>query len=147
MTDILIRQHTAEDLPRCLEIWLTSNLSAHDFIDESYWRANLPLVEQLLPQSDLWVACVGEMIVAFAGVTDGGYLAGIFVDEAYRSQGIGGALLDHLKMRYPVLSLNVYAQNTRAVNFYRRHGFVLEGEEPEPDTGFWEYYLVYQGVN
>lgn len=147
MLDIMIRQHSPEDLPRCLEIWLAGNLSAHDFIEADYWRANLPMVAQLLPQSDLWVACVGDTIAAFAGVTEGNYLAGIFVDAAYQSQGVGSALLTFLKERYPILFLDVYAQNSRAVGFYRYHGFVLADEGPEADTGFWEYHLVCRRTN
>jgi len=58
------------------------------------------------------------------------YLDAICVDEKYRSKGIGKELLEHTKRKaldegYNVLSLIVFADNAKAINFYEKHGFVI----------------------
>ncbi|MCL2608026.1 MAG: GNAT family N-acetyltransferase [Methanomassiliicoccaceae archaeon] len=52
------------------------------------------------------------------------------VDENYRSIGVGSALLTRLKHVAAMqgirrISLEVRPSNTRAVNFYKRHGFTI----------------------
>ena len=54
---------------------------------------------------------------------DGGYIAGLFVDEKFRSQGIGHLLINHIKSRHQRLTLCVYEKNQRTVKFYIREGF------------------------
>ncbi|HIH02770.1 MAG TPA: GNAT family N-acetyltransferase [Methanoregulaceae archaeon] len=57
-----------------------------------------------------------------------GEVESIFVDDAYRSRGIGGALLEHAAAWMDELgtveqALFVFAGNDRALPFYARHGF------------------------
>ena len=53
----MIRNMTAADIDRVMEIWLAATLKSHAFIDEAYWRRNLPAVrDKYLPRSNtiLW---------------------------------------------------------------------------------------------
>lgn len=40
----MIRKCTPDDLDAVLQIWLETNIAAHSFIPESYWRGNLEAV-------------------------------------------------------------------------------------------------------
>ncbi|WP_343209590.1 GNAT family N-acetyltransferase [Anaerolentibacter hominis] len=63
------------------------------------------------------------------------YIAGIFVDRAARSQGIGTRLLDRVKENHDTLTLKVYAKNERALRFYERAGFRMGAQDREEETG------------
>ena len=57
-----------------------------------------------------------------------GYLDNMFVDESQRSQGVGGQLVDAFKswaFEHHVARIQVgaFVGNSRALAFYRRHGF------------------------
>ena len=63
------------------------------------------------------------------------YLAHLGVDPAWRGQGIGGALIEHLaaeaaRLGRSRLALDVAATNPRAQALYERAGFVVIGERP-----------------
>lgn len=70
----------------------------------------------------------------------GPMLVGVYVDAAHRgpAAGVAGALLegviDWARMRAGALSLDVHADNPRAIAFYRRRGF-------EPTGGTTPYNL------
>ena len=53
----------------------------------------------------------------FAGLMT--LIAGLFVKEEFRDQGIGHALIKHLQSEYDYLSLKVFEENHRAVHFIR----------------------------
>ncbi len=85
-------------------------------------------------QAEVFVCEKEGKIEGFAGL-QGNYLAGIFVEAGYRSKGIGRELLNRVKETHPVFSLHVYAENERAVSFYRREGLKVVSREMEKDTG------------
>lgn len=68
------------------------------------------------------------------GLTDG-YIAGIFVSEAFREQGIGTALLAEAKRRFSELSLHVYVKNEQAVQFYENEKFYVCEKDRRRDKG------------
>ncbi|WP_283609961.1 GNAT family N-acetyltransferase [Faecalispora anaeroviscerum] len=135
-----IRVLQEEDLPAVLEIWLSANLQAHDFIPEEYWRQNLPMVGLLLPQAQVLVCEAEGRILGFSGLDDG-HIEGIFVDAPARSNGIGKALLDEWKQRFPTLTLCVYEKNKKALAFYLREGFSTVRRQKDAATGEAEYVM------
>lgn len=52
----------------------------------------------------------------------------LYVDYFFASQGIGGKLLDFAIEQFDVQFLWAIEKNTRAVEFYARHGFCYKGE-------------------
>lgn len=138
----MIRPFQPQDLHRVLALWLAGNLEAHSFIPPAYWRENYGLVSQQLPQADLSVYASDGCVQAFAGMT-GNYLAGLFVDKAHRSAGIGKALLDYLKASHPTMTLHVYQKNQRAAAFYRREGFSIQAQGIDQSTGEVEWTMVW----
>lgn len=64
--------------------------------------------------------------------------------EEVRSQGIGKFLLDFLKAKKPELRLNVYLKNIKAIRFYEREGFRIQGEGLDEATGEKDYVMAWQ---
>ncbi len=140
----MIRDFQQKDLESVMEIWLSSNLQAHDFVDPSYWRECVPEVREMIPKAEVLVAEKNGEIQGFAGIMQD-YLAGIFVRDGCRSQGVGKRLLDTFKERHPKITLQVYQKNPRAIGFYQREGFSVCGEQTEPDSGEKEFHMLWKG--
>lgn len=141
----MIRAFRKTDLAALMQIWLNTNIRAHDFIPASYWTGHLETVQALLPQAELYVyedKASGEAL-GFIGLTDD-YIAGIFVKEAAQSKGIGKLLLDHVKALKTKLRLNVYQKNKRAVAFYRREQFLVKSESIDGDTQEKELTMAWE---
>ena len=131
----MIRKFEARDLAAVMQIWLHGNLDAHAFIPASFWEAHFEMVRDMLPQAELYVH-EGEdtrQIDGFIGLTEN-HIEGIFVAKSARSNGIGKALLDHVKPLKPRLTLGVYQKNERALAFYQREQFVVHSEGIDEDT-------------
>jgi ribosomal protein S18 acetylase RimI-like enzyme len=73
----------------------------------------------------------GFVLVRPAGVAGAPYIVSIAVAPAYRSHGIGAALLAHVEREYEGrarhLFLCVSSFNDRARRFYERHGYAEAG--------------------
>lgn len=64
----------------------------------------------------------------------------LFVEPVLQGQSIGGALLEQAVTKQQVNRLWALEKNTRAIAFYKRHGFrVTADRKPEDDT---DEYLV-----
>jgi GNAT superfamily N-acetyltransferase len=75
-----------------------------------------------------------------AGVVSwsGSELTSLYVGAGHRGGGLGGRLLRYAIGDAPA-HLWVFAANPRAIAFYERHGFALDGGElTDPDTGLPE---------
>ena len=131
----MIRKFETRDLDTVMQIWLHGNLDAHAFIAASFWTEHFEMVRDLLPQAELYVHENEDtqQIDGFIGLTEN-HIEGIFVAKAARSNGIGKALLDHVKPLKPRLTLGVYQKNERALAFYRREQFVVQSEGIDEDT-------------
>lgn len=138
-----IRELQKSDIPRVADIWFDTNLKAHDFISAQYWESHLDFVKEMLPQAEVYVYENHGEIQGFVGAA-GEFIEGIFVADGMQSQGIGSLLLNYLKDRKARLSLNVYQKNTRAIRFYQREGFQIQGEGLDADTGEKDYEMMWE---
>lgn len=136
----MIRKYKINELEAVMHIWLKTNIAAHNFISESYWRGNYELVKQMLPDATIFVCEENNILLGFIGLS-GNYIAGIFIDEKSQSKGIGKALLDYVKVSHTELSLQVYKKNSRAVKFYLREGFVVSKEQVDENAGETEFVM------
>ena len=103
----MIRKMKPEDLEQVAQIWLKSNLEAHDFIPGQYWEENFQAVKEMLPLAEVYVWEDSGEVRGFAGL-NGDFIEGIFVSSACRGAGIGKALMDWLKQDRERLCLKVY---------------------------------------
>ena len=136
----MIRKLQNVDINKVVDIWLKTNLEAHDFIPGQYWTSNYEAVKKMLPQAEVYVYEDNKIIQGFVGVQDK-YIEGIFVSGKMQSHGIGKALLDYIKNKKVRLQLSVYQKNSRAMSFYQREGFTIQSERLDEFTGEKEYVM------
>ena len=136
----MIRKFNIEDLDAVMDIWLTTNISSHDFIEEKYWHENFSMVREMIPLASVHVYELKGEVVGFMGVIQD-EVAGIFIKDAHQSRGAGKGLLDQVKADRSLLSLKVYAKNVRALDFYLREGFGICSEQVDLMTGEPEYVM------
>lgn len=136
----MIRKLKKADINRVTDLWLDTNLKAHEFIPFQYWKNNYDAVKEMLPQAEVYVYENDNKIQGFVGLNDE-YIEGIFVSDEMQSQGIGKTLLDYAKGKKDELFLNVYQKNTRAISFYRREGFEIQHSGLDEATEEKEYAM------
>lgn len=141
----MIRKMEEKDIPDVLQIWLETNIRAHNFIEKEYWTGNYEMVKQILPEAEVYVYEDEKngQIVGFIGMNNQ-YVEGLFVKESAQSRGIGKQLLDHAKSRKTELRLGVYQKNMRAVRFYLRENFLIQAEQVDEDTNETEYIMGWE---
>lgn len=140
----MIRKMQETDIEALAGIWLRTNLQAHHFIPESYWTQRFEAVKAMFSGAELYVCEEEGQPLGFIGL-DGDYIAGLFVRSGAQSRGIGRQLLSFVKEQKDQLTLSVYEKNARAVRFYQREGFVLQGTDTDKDTGEKEYRMIWRG--
>ena len=140
----MIRTFREKDLFAIMQIWLDTNIKVHSFIPKDYWTDNYAMVENLLPQAEIYVYEDDDtkQIDAFIGLTDN-YIEGIFVREASQSRGIGKQLLNYVKQIKSSMRLSVYQKNTRAITFYQREQFVVQSENTDDNTNEKELVMAW----
>lgn len=66
----MIREFKQTDIDNVMEIWITENIRAHDFIPKEYWEKNFEYVKKILPNAEIYVYVENEKIVGFIGLND-----------------------------------------------------------------------------
>ena len=149
----MIRKLLNGDIDRVADIWLKTNLKAHYFISNQYWKSNYELVKEMMSQYEVYVFEADKMTQGFVGLdkmTQGfvglndKYIEGIFVSDEMQSCGIGKLLLDYVKDKKVSLRLNVYQKNARAISFYQREAFIIQCEGLDEATGEKEYTMLWK---
>ena len=138
----MIRELRKADINKVANIWLYTNIMAHYFIPEQYWKSNFELVKELLLQATVYVYEDNQEIWAFIGLNDE-YVEGVFVSDEMQSLGIGKLLLNYAKDKRSKLLLNVYQKNTRAISFYQREGFEIQHSGLDEATGEKDYVMAW----
>ena len=141
----MIRELQRNDINKVADIWLDTNIKAHDFIPAQYWKSNFKSVKEALLQAEVYVYAYAydTEIQGFIGINDE-YVEGIFVSGEMQSQGIGKILLNYAKDKRNTLYLNVYQKNVRAISFYQREGFEIQHSGLDEATGEKEYVMTWQ---
>ncbi|AFI92677.1 N-acetyltransferase [Pectobacterium parmentieri] len=131
----MIRPYCDRDLDPLMQLWLTSTILAHPFIREDYWRESASEVREIyIPQSQTWVYEEQGSLIGFISVLEARFIGALFVEHNYYGKQVGAALIQHVQAQFPLLSLEVYQQNTRACRFYHKQGFVVVEENVNQDT-------------
>lgn len=139
----MIRDFRTKDIDMVMELWLDTNILAHNFIDSRYWQDNFVTVKEMMPKATIYVYEQNGEIEAFIGLMEG-FVAGIFVASEFQSKGIGKLLLDYSKSKYNELTLCVYKKNDGALRFYLREGFTISKEQVDENTGEIEFVMKWK---
>ena len=131
-----------KDLDNIMEIWLKSNIEAHNFVDKNYWINNFDLVKSMIKESEIYIYEENNKILGFIGLSED-YIAGIFIDKEFRNKGIGKKLLDYAKDKKDKLSLDVYEKNNKAMNFYIKNQFIIDEKNFDDENNEYEYRLIW----
>ena len=131
----MIRSLQNADVARVLDIWLQASLQAHDFVARDYWLKMQETVRRdYLPLAQTFVFVDKRQIKGFISVVGENHVGALFVAPQFQNQKIGSKLLEYVKRNRPFLTLKVFAQNTKALSFYRQKGFLLLKQSVEPST-------------
>jgi putative acetyltransferase len=139
-----IRAYKGTDIDTLIGIWYRGSIKAHDFIDSSYWKSQREeMKEKYLPMSETYVKTQQSRVMGFISMVDD-YLAALFIDVSYQSNGYGKELLNFIKNQRDAIQLKVYKKNTTAVRFYFKNGFVLKEELVDEQTNEQEYLMEWK---
>ena len=140
----MIRKFKEEDTVKVMTIWTKGNFISHDFIEKDYWLENFNKVKNYyIPNSDTYVYTEKDELKGFISVFEKNYIGALFVDGRFQGRGIGRKLLEYVRRRRPNLSLKAYAQNEKAIGFYRHKGFKILSENMDNKTQAKELLLVW----
>ncbi|AVK47932.1 MAG: N-acetyltransferase [Clostridium beijerinckii] len=139
----MIKDFKLDNLDKVMEIWLDTNIEAHDFIPKEYWKDNFELVKQMLPSADIYIFEENNIIKGFIGIVEQNYIAGLFVKKEYQREGVGKKLIEYCKSKYDNLILHVFTKNVTAVNFYMKNNFKVIDEHINEDIKESEYTMAF----
>ena len=140
----MIREFKIKDLERVMEIWLELYVDALSFIDKKFWEDNYEMVKEILPSAEIYLYEENKNILGFVGLMEN-YIAGIFVEKNFHSQGVGRKLLDWCKSLKRELTLSVYEKNQKAYSFYIREGFQVVEKKIDENTSEIELVMYWRG--
>ncbi|WP_053137407.1 GNAT family N-acetyltransferase [Pseudomonas sp. MIACH] len=137
-----MRQHSvihtpkASDYVELARIWEASVRATHDFLPDSYIvrLKNLLLTRYLDSVMLICTKDARQRISGFAGVACG-KVEMLFIDPAYRGQGLGRQLLRYAIDCMNADELDVNEQNPQALGFYFKQGFEVVGRTEHDGLG------------
>jgi putative acetyltransferase len=134
-----LRPYAAADEDAAIELWRRSWQRAYPDIDFAarldWWRGRWR--GELVPVASIVVAERDGALLGFVTVDPrSGYLDQIVVAPECWGANVATLLLGEAKRISPArIELLVNTDNARAIAFYRKHGFVLAGEDVNPVSG------------
>ncbi len=141
----MIRQMNNDDMDAVMDVWLKTNITAHDFLPEKYWIGNYNAVKgEYLPSAENFVYEEDGEIKAFISVITKSFIGALFVLSGSQGKGIGGKLVDYCKKLYSNLDVAVYSDNQKAIGFYKKHDFVMQKEQTNKNSGHAEVIMSWK---
>lgn len=138
-----IRKNNKEDIYKLVNLWYEVSLEAHNFIDKEYWKtAKVDMKEKYIPNSETYILENNNELYGFISMIEN-YLAAIFVDDKFQSQGFGKKLLDYVKKDRDYIELKVFKKNNRAYNFYSKNGFKIKEKLIDKNLKEEEYLMIW----
>ncbi|WP_315137052.1 acetyltransferase [Achromobacter marplatensis] len=130
-----LRRSRPEDGLALVDLWRRSVDATHHFLVAEDRKAIDAEVCDFLPYAPLTVAVdendhpYGFMLI------DGTHMEALFIDPDVRGNGIGRQLLQQGLSLHGSLTTDVNMQNSQAVGFYQRMGFVEIGRSEKDSQG------------
>ncbi len=129
---------SAADEDAAIALWLESWQQAYPSIDfaarMAWWRERWRT--ELVPEAAIVVAEHSGALVGFVTIDGKGYLDQLVVAPDHWGSALATTLVNEAKRISPdKITLLVNTDNTRAIRFYARNGFVHAGEDVNPISG------------
>jgi len=123
--DLVLRPATADDLAEVYAVFAAASTGPGQPLDVRSPAEVRAWVDDLLVRGqEIWLATRDDTVLGFVSLR-GSWVPQLFVHPERPGRGVGAALLDLVKgLRPDGFGLRVHAANTRARDFYRRHGLV-----------------------
>ena len=133
-----LRPYRAEDEDAAIALWQETWQQAYPSIDfaarVAWWRERWR--NELVPNAAVTIAEQASVLVGFVTIDADGYLDQLVVSPTQWGSRLADALVDETKRLSPKgVTLLVNKDNTRAIRFYERNGFVHAGEDVNPTSG------------
>ncbi|MGJ5202259.1 GNAT family N-acetyltransferase [Bradyrhizobium sp. HKCCYLR20261] len=133
-----LRAYRAEDEDAAIALWQQTWQLAYPAIDFAarvpWWRERWR--SELVPKAEVIVAEAAGTLAGFVTIDAMGYLDQLVVSPQHWGSPLATQLVDAAKQRSPGgITLLVNKDNTRAIRFYKRSGFVEAGEDVNPTSG------------
>jgi GNAT superfamily N-acetyltransferase len=145
VTEPVLRRALDADADALADVWVRSFAAALPTVRRAHSDAEVHawFAAVAVPRYETWAAVAENAVVGLL-VLDGPELEQLYLDPAWRGQGLGDRFVDLAKrLRPDGLSLWAFQVNAGARRFYERHGFVavehsdgLRNEEREPDVRY-----------
>ena len=128
----------ADDEDAAIELWRATWQQAYPAIDFTarvpWWRERWR--NELVPNASIIVAEQAGALTGFVTIDGSGYLDQLVVSPDHWGSELANALVEEAKRLSPVgVTLLVNKDNSRAIRFYERNGFVHAGEDVNPTSG------------
>ena len=138
MTSLHLRPYEAADEAATIDLWHRTWQQAYPQIDFAarveWWRERWR--NELVPNAAIVVAEQSGALTGFVTIDRKGYLDQLVVGPDHWGSALGNALVDEAKRLSPDhISLLVNTDNSRAIRFYERNGFVQAGGDVNPTSG------------
>ena len=137
---MIIRKAKLDDLARIAEIEVFNyRLNFYPiFKDDAFYFGEMQVLNVTQTNKShmdqLWVYDDNGIVKGFLWVDDK-QIKKLFVEPVLQSRGIGAKLLEHAISELGATYLWALEKNTRAIAFYKRHGFMVTDEKMfEEDT-------------
>jgi putative acetyltransferase len=133
-----LRPYSASDEDAAIALWLETWRQAYPEIDfaarVTWWRERWG--NELVPNANIVVAEAAGAMIGFVTIDLKGYLDQLVVSPAHWGSDLGNALVNEAKRLSPdQITLLVNTDNSRAIRFYARNGFVQAGGDVNPTSG------------
>jgi putative acetyltransferase len=133
-----LRTYRPDDEDAAIALWLKTWQQAYPSIDFvarlAWWRERWR--DELVPNAAIIVAEQAGALLGFVTIDGQGYLDQLVVAPEHWGSEIAGLLVDEAKRLSPKsITLLVNDDNTRAIRFYERNGFVQAGSDVNPTSG------------
>jgi putative acetyltransferase len=133
-----LRPYSASDEDAAIALWLATWQQAYPDIDfaarVTWWRERWR--GELVPKANIIVAKQAGTLIGFVTIDGTGYLDQLVVSPDRWGSELANALVNEAKRLSPDrIALLVNTDNSRAIRFYERNGFVHAGSDVNPTSG------------
>jgi len=123
----MMRDYREDDLEALLDVWDRASDLGHAFLSPEFRareRTRIPEVYLPLARTRVWEE--NGRVVGFIALV-GNEIGGLFVHPGAGRRGIGAALVEWARSRYPRLEVEVFDDNAVGRAFYEGQGFTRVG--------------------